>query len=102
MTDHIAALSPYQTKVELLTEENFEGSYLRFQDRQAGVSLVYSHEDDKFYYNAYCVEMTLLKELLSVEFDYLDDALTFINEEFSSWEVASYEAKSGCGSCVAK
>jgi hypothetical protein len=85
-----------------LTEENFSHSYLRFGDRQAGIGLVYSPEDERFYYNVYCMEMKILRELFSVEYDYLDDALTSVNEEFGSWELLSFDQKSGCGTCVAK
>ena len=86
----------------LLTEKNYQESYLRFQDRQAGVSLVYDPEKDAYHYNAYCLEIRNLKELFTVEFDFLEQALEMINEEFSTWKLISFNGKSGCGSCVAK
>lgn len=86
-----------------LTEENYESDYLRFQDRQAGVSLVYDPYEERYYYNAYCVEMKLVKELFSVEYRFLEEALETINDEFGTWELVSFDKKkSGCGSCVAK
>ena len=86
----------------LLTEDNFLTSYLRFENRQAGISVVYSPEDDVFYYNAYCIDMELLKELFSVEFTTVDEALETINAEFGKWDLANFEEKSGCSSCAAK
>lgn len=91
----------FTTQYELLTPENWEHSYLQFQDRQAGVSLVYSAEEDCYYYNAYCLEMKILKDLLSVEFDFLSDALSFINNEFHTWTLKEH-GESGCSSCAAK
>jgi hypothetical protein len=86
-----------------LTAENFQESYYQFGDRQAGISLVYSPERQCYTYNAYCVEITLLQELLAVEYDFLEDALATINSEFGQWELKSYDTKSsGCGDCVAK
>ena len=86
-----------------ITEENFQSHFLRFQKRQAGVSLVFCPEASQYSYNAYCIEGELLKELFSVEHEFLDDALDMINDEFSSWELVSYEQKkSGCSSCSAK
>ncbi len=86
-----------------LTPENYDHSFLNFGDRQAGVSLVFSPEDDRFYYNAYCLEAKLLKELFSVEYEFLEDALETINSEFGQWELKSHDKKKeGCGSCVAK
>lgn len=86
-----------------LNSENYSSHFLQFRDRQAGISLVFDANLDRFDYNAYCIETKLLKELASVEFQYLDDALTFINEEFGTWELQSFEEKkSGCGTCVAK
>jgi hypothetical protein len=86
-----------------ITTENFHSHFLQFRDRQAGISLVFDAEADRFDYNAYCIEAKLLKELTSVEFEFLEDAITFINEEFGSWELTSFEEeKSGCGTCVAK
>ena len=76
---------------------------MRFETRQAGISFVYCPDKDSYSYNAYCLEMELLKELYSKEFDFLDDALEHINSEFETWELVPYEKeKSGCSSCVAK
>ncbi len=86
-----------------LSSENYSDSFYKFQDRQAGISLVFSHEDNKFYYNAYCLETKLLKELFSVEHEFLDDALETINGEFGQWELESFDKKEdSCGSCIAK
>lgn len=85
-----------------LNVDNFMHSYLRFNDRQAGVSAVFCPSEQKFYYNAYCLEMKVLKELMSVEFEFLDDALDLINEEFSTWDTVDFEPEKGCGSCAAK
>ena len=44
-----------------------------------------------------------MKELFTVEYDFLDDALDMINGEFGSWEIDSLGTKkSECGSCIAK
>jgi hypothetical protein len=94
-------MTQFETKMELLTEENFLTSYLRFEDRQAGVGLVYSPDDGRYSYNAYCLEMTLLKELLTVEYEFLEDALACVNEEFGTWDLVPYEDKNGCSSCSA-
>ena len=86
-----------------LNPRNYESSTLRFRDRQAGVSLVYDPGEGRYYYNAYCVETRLMKELFAVEHQYLEDALETINAEFGTWELESFdEKKSGCGSCAAK
>lgn len=86
-----------------LTHENYDHSYLNFQDRQAGVSLVFCPSEKRYFYNAYCVEIVLMKELFSVEFEYLDDALDTIHAEFGQWELKSFEEKKeGCGTCIAK
>lgn len=85
-----------------LTEFNYEYSYLQFQDRQAGISLVYSPEEERYYYNAYCIEMKNLKELFTVEYLFLEEALETINAEFFGWELKSFDKKSGCSSCAAK
>ncbi len=91
------------TKETTLTEENFLHSYLRFNDRQAGVSLLYCEEKKSYYYNSYCVESKLLKELFSVEHDFLCDAIDLVNQEFGTWELVTIEEKkSGCSSCHAK
>lgn len=84
-----------------LTVDNYATTVLRFRDRQAGVSLVYDQDRSRFYYNSYCIEVKLLKELYACEFEYLDEALEHINSEFGSWDVEELEEK-GCGSCAAK
>jgi hypothetical protein len=84
-----------------LTAENYTDTVLTFRDRQAGVSEIYDPHLNEYTYNAYCMEKKLIKELWTVEFDYLEDALKRVNEEFGSWETESFDRK-GCGSCVAK
>ena len=85
-----------------LTDENYVHSILQFRDRQAGVSEVYDPETDAYSYNAYCIEATLLTELYTCEFEFLEDALVAVNDEFGQWELVDLGGKSGCGSCVAK
>lgn len=85
-----------------LNEDNFLDSCLRFRDRQAGVGVVYDPDRDRFAYNAYCMDIALVKELFAVEYEDLDEALATVNSEFGTWEVRSFEKKSGCGSCAAK
>lgn len=87
-----------------LSEENYENKAFRFRDRQAGVSEIYDPERKLYTYNAYCLEITLLKELFSVEFDYLEDALNLVNEEFGTWDLKDIfpEQGGGCGDCAAK
>ena len=86
-----------------LTFDNFMQSVFQFNDRQAGVSLIYDPRHQSYSYNAYCLETKIMKELFTVEHDFLDDALTQINEEFGSWDLVDLSAKSsGCGSCAAK
>lgn len=85
-----------------LTEENYTSSFLRFGERQAGVNIVYCPEEKKYFYNAHCFETKILKELMSVEFEFLDDALELINDEFSTWDKVDFEPEKGCGSCAAK
>jgi len=85
-----------------LTEENFSHSILQFRDRQAGVSVVYDPDVDSYSYNSYCLEVKLLKELFTCEYEFLEDALAVINDEFGQWEMVDLSAKQGCGSCVAK
>jgi hypothetical protein len=85
-----------------LTSSNFDHAILRFRERQAGIGVIYDPDDDKFTYNAYCLETKLLEELYSCEFEFLDDALDVINQEFGSWELVDLSAKEGCGTCVAK
>ncbi len=86
-----------------LTDENYLTSAFKFRDRQAGVSVIYNPKGDFFTYNAYCLETKIMKELFTVEHDYLDDAIQLINDEFGSWEFIDLASeKSSCGSCVAK
>ena len=85
-----------------LTIENYDHTVLSFSDRQAGVSEVFDPLEDRFFYNAYCLEKKLLKELYTCEFEYLEDALEHINSEFGSWESESFDGKKSCASCVAK
>lgn len=87
-----------------LNSSNYQQSYLYFRERQAGVGVVYCPTEERYIYNAYCIETKLLKELMSVEFEFLDDALAFIDDEFGTWEVENFEKKEGggCSSCVAK
>lgn len=85
-----------------ITAENFDYTILQFRDRQAGVSVIYDPEDDRYTYNAYCLETKLLEELFTCEYEFLDDALETINSEFGTWEKIDLSAKKGCGSCVAK
>lgn len=85
-----------------LTAENFMDTVLKFRDRQAGISVIYDPEDGSYGYNAYCIETTLLKELFTCEYQFLDDALEVINSEFGTWDTQSLNEDSGCGSCIAK
>ena len=85
-----------------LNEENYGHSTLVFRDRQAGVSEIYDPEFNRYSYNAYCMEKKLVKELFTCEYEFLEDALHAINEEFGTWELESFEEDKGCGSCVAK
>lgn len=85
-----------------LTVENYDHSVFVFRDRQAGVTEIYDPITEAYSYNAYCLEKKLLKELFTCEYEFLEDALHVINQEFGSWQIESFEEKSGCGSCVAK
>lgn len=88
-----------------LTQQNFLEKVFNFRDRQAGVSVIFDPHNSRFSYNAYCLEKQIMKELFTVEHEYLEDALDLINKEFGSWELTdlSNEKKNnGCGSCVAK
>ena len=86
---------------EKLTADNYDHTVLVFRDRQAGVNIVFDPDDESYSYNAYCLEKKLLKELFTCEYDFLEDALNVINEEFGSWETESFDKK-GCGNCAAK
>jgi hypothetical protein len=86
-----------------ITEDNVQEKAFRFRDRQAGVSLIYDPLRSAYSYNAYCLETKIMKELFSVEFEFLEEALELINDEFGSWELVDLgEKSSGCSSCVAK
>ena len=86
-----------------LDTENFMEKAYRFRDRQAGISLIYDPLKSAYTYNAYCLETKIMKELFTVEFDYLDDALNLMNDEIGTWELIDLSGKSsGCGSCIAK
>ncbi len=87
----------------MLSTDNFLEKAFRFRDRQAGVSIIFDPADNIFSYNAYCLEIATMKELFTVEYEYLDEALALINDEFGTWELEDLGTKSsGCGSCVAK
>lgn len=88
--------------VNKINDENYANTVLIFRDRQAGVCEIYDPFEEKYSYNAYCLEKKLLKELWSKEFDYLEDAIESVNEEFGTWEKEEFEEEKGCGSCVAK
>lgn len=85
-----------------LTPDNYTHSVLVFRDRQAGVSEIYDPNENLYSYNAYCLEKKLVKELFTCEYEFLEDALHVVNEEFGTWEVESFEEDKGCGSCAAK
>jgi len=85
-----------------LTEDNFAHTVLTFRDRQAGVSVIFDAQTERFTYNAYCIEAKLLEELFTCEYEFLSDALQTINDEFGNWELLDLSKKEGCGSCVAK
>ena len=87
-----------------LDASNYLEKAFMFRDRQAGVSTIYDGNEDRYVYNAYCLERKLLKDLVSKEYAYLDDALDYVNAEFGSWdlELLAEGAKKGCGSCAAK
>ena len=84
----------------LLTTENYQEKVLRFRDRQAGISLIFDPEEDIFTYNAYCLEIKLMKELFTTEFEFLDDALELINNEFRGWKLEKVGTKEDCSTCV--
>ena len=56
-------------------------------DRQAGISLIYEPNSSSYRYNVYCLEMKLMKEILSCEYDYLEDAIINVNEELDGGEI---------------
>ncbi|MCY4380812.1 MAG: hypothetical protein OXC40_04490 [Proteobacteria bacterium] len=86
----------------MLSTSNFLTSCLSFEDRQAGVSIIYCHQSDKYVYHGYCLETKLSRDLMSVEFDVLEDAISYINEEFLGWQLQLFNDDGGCGSCHAK
>lgn len=86
----------------MLDPENYMDMVFKFNDRQAGISCIYSDETKSFSYNAYCLETKLLKELFSAEFSYLTDALELVNDEFGTWALVRLDGKSDCGTCAAK
>lgn len=87
----------------LITSENYNYSYFSFEDRQAGIGHIFCPKKDSFNYNVYCVERKLLKEIFSIEYDFLDDAINAVNQEFGQWERVEFkDKKSGCGNCAAK
>lgn len=85
-----------------LTEENFVDNAFIFRDRQAGVSPIYDPDTELYSYNAYCLETKLMKEIYSKEFQFLSEALDFINEEFGNWSLDNLSTKNGCSTCSAK
>lgn len=87
----------------MLNETNFLHSCLAFESRQAGVSAIYSPEEQRFSYHAYCLETKLRKDLVSVEYQRLEDALDYINTEFAHWKMKSWDegSKKSCGDCHA-
>jgi len=72
-----------------LNDKNYGYSVLVFRDRQAGVSEIYDPKALGYSYNAYCMDKNLVKELFTCEYDFLEDALQAINEEFGTWELES-------------
>jgi hypothetical protein len=90
--------------MNVLDAENYLEKAFVFRERQAGVSTIYDGSTKRYVYNAYCLEKKLLKELVSKEYNFLDDALDYVNGEFGSWdlELLAEGAKKGCGNCAAK
>ena len=92
-----------KSEENLLTTSNYESHYFNFMERQAGISLIYSPKNKIFTYNVYCMDKKTLKELYTVEVEFLTDALDLVNSEFSNWELLPFEEKKdGCSSCAAK
>ena len=87
---------------KLIDTDNYWHSVLQFRDRQAGVSVIFDPEEQTYSYNAYCLETKIMKELFTCEYEFLEDAIATVNDEFGSWEFKDLGAKEGCGSCVAK
>jgi hypothetical protein len=89
-------------EIAKLTVDNYSYTVLRFRERQAGVSAIYDPAHMSYTYNAYCLETKLLQDLFTCEYDFLEDAIFAINEEFGSWEIEDLSDQKGCGSCAAK
>lgn len=88
----------------MLTSSNFLHSYLSFEQRQAGVGVIYCGDRDQYTYHAYCHETKLRRDLVSVEYDDLQQALDYVNEEFAHWSLKNFDTKKGksdCGNCQA-
>jgi len=83
----------------ILNEENFLDVYYRFQHRQAGVSISYCPEKKFYLYNAYCIDIEQMNELLSYEYSDLDSAIEVVKEEFGHWPLFFYQKPSSCGKC---
>ena len=45
--------------------DNFQTHYLRFRDRQAGISLIYEASQNSYRYNVYCLETKLKRNFLA-------------------------------------
>ena len=85
---------------QTLTTENYTHCYYCFRTRQAGISEIYDPKSETYAYNSYCLEQELTKEIYSVEFNFLEDAIEHINEEFGNWEFRDLSLKKQeCGSC---
>ena len=83
-----------------LTAANYTYCYYVFRTRQAGVAEIYDPIKCLYVYNSYCLEQKLLKEIYSVEFSFLDDAIAHINAEFGNWEFRNIMLKkSACNGC---
>ncbi|MDE3269114.1 MAG: hypothetical protein OYH77_02390 [Pseudomonadota bacterium] len=83
-----------------LTTLNYTYCYYVFRSRQAGVTAIYDPTQQLYVYNSYCLEQKLLKEIYSIEFGFLDDALAHINTEFGNWEFRNILLKKpACNGC---
>lgn len=89
-------------KAYKITSDNYDSNVLTFRDRQAGIGVVFDPDLDRYYYNVYCIETKLLKELFSCEYEFLADALDVLNAEFGTWDKVDLGDQKGCGSCAAK
>ncbi len=84
-------------------EDSFLYRYYRFEDRQAGIGLVYCPQEERYFYNVYCADTKLVKDIFAVEFEFLVDALETLQKEFGQWQCIEIEdGAGGCGSCAAK